>query len=269
MKRVRIGNDLPIEWCIFRGGEPEDLTSRKTVVKLLDERMKPCPIDFSIEGNMVSGVFEGRRQERAGFYSLVLVENPDEPSMNTFDVCNAFELVLHSCQEGGGDPQGLTLTPVRFTSDLTVPANGVDGDSAFVIAQKNGFVGTEQEWLRSLVGKSAYEIAVDNGFEGTEAEFVDSLQRGLTIVKDEENDRKYNLVDKNGNVYGSVVCEDTHVVKAVYDEETNSVIFSYNEESGKEPFSLPFDFNIKSDISFKDVGLEIVDDDEVLMSLTR
>lgn len=95
------------------------------------------------------------------------------------------------------------------------------GDSAYDIAVKNGFVGTEQEWLASLkgqdgtslnindiyeeytknhpeasfddflrdifqntqyiTGESAYQIALKHGFEGTEEEWLESLrgERGL------------------------------------------------------------------------------------------
>jgi hypothetical protein len=57
------------------------------------------------------------------------------------------------------------------------------GDSAYEVALRNGFEGTEQEWLDSLVGppgqhgigESAYEVALRNGFEGTEQEWLDSL----------------------------------------------------------------------------------------------
>lgn len=51
--------------------------------------------------------------------------------------------------------------------------------SAYEIAKKNGFEGTEQEWLDSLKGsngKTAYEIAVENGFVGTEEEWIESLK---------------------------------------------------------------------------------------------
>ena len=89
--------------------------------------------------------------------------------------------------------------------------DGETGESAYDIAVRNGFVGTETEWLASLVGangvngitptigangnwwigetdtnvkaqgpsgeagKSAYEVAVENGFEGTETEWLASL----------------------------------------------------------------------------------------------
>jgi hypothetical protein len=56
--------------------------------------------------------------------------------------------------------------------------DGEDGKSSYQIALDNGFVGTESEWLFSLVGydgKSAYEVALDNGFIGTESEWLASL----------------------------------------------------------------------------------------------
>ncbi len=79
-------------------------------------------------------------------------------------------------------------------------ADGIDGASAYEIALANGFVGTQSQWLASLVGEqgpqgvpgapgtngtngvdgadgaSAYEIAAANGFVGTEAEWLASLE---------------------------------------------------------------------------------------------
>ncbi len=67
---------------------------------------------------------------------------------------------------------------------------GVEGDSAYDVAVANGFVGTEEEWLDSLVGaqgpagtngtngtngSSAYQVAVANGFVGNEAAWLASL----------------------------------------------------------------------------------------------
>ena len=55
---------------------------------------------------------------------------------------------------------------------------GPQGKSAYKVAVDNGFEGTVAEWLASLVGapgKSAYQVAVENGFEGTEAEWLESL----------------------------------------------------------------------------------------------
>lgn len=49
------------------------------------------------------------------------------------------------------------------------------GDSAYEIAVRHGFVGTEEEWLASMQGKSAYQYAKDGGYTGTEAEFAAKL----------------------------------------------------------------------------------------------
>lgn len=78
-------------------------------------------------------------------------------------------------------------------------ANGKDGESAYAIAVRQGFTGSESAWLASLkgdkgdkgdtgpagqngkdgkdaVGKSVYDIAVENGFVGSEKDFLESLK---------------------------------------------------------------------------------------------
>ena len=63
-----------------------------------------------------------------------------------------------------------------------------NGESAYEIAVRNGFSGTEAEWLNSLngsnggagqSGKSAYEIAMENGYTGTEDDFVNLFYNNL------------------------------------------------------------------------------------------
>lgn len=66
------------------------------------------------------------------------------------------------------------IIPIMIFCSACSPNN--KQNSAYEIAVKNGFVGTESEWLESLKGKSAYEIAVENGFVGTEKEWLESLQ---------------------------------------------------------------------------------------------
>lgn len=58
--------------------------------------------------------------------------------------------------------------------------------NAYEVAVKNGFEGTVDEWLESLVGdtgKSAYEYAKENGYEGTEWEFAEDLSLLPGIIK--------------------------------------------------------------------------------------
>ncbi len=69
-------------------------------------------------------------------------------------------------------------SPVKTEEQWLASLKGADGDdglSAYEIAVKEGFSGTELEWLESLEGKSAYEYAVEEGYEGTEGEFAEAL----------------------------------------------------------------------------------------------
>ncbi len=52
--------------------------------------------------------------------------------------------------------------------------------TAYGIAVKHGFKGSEEEWLESLEGKDAYETAKKHGFDGTYDEWVESL-RGAAL----------------------------------------------------------------------------------------
>ena len=94
---------------------------------------------------------------------------------------------------GDGVQNWLTL-PYFLNEDQL--ADGVAGDSAYEVAVNNGFVGTEAQWLASLVGPagsagaagstgatgatgsagiSAYQVALNNGFSGTETQWLASL----------------------------------------------------------------------------------------------
>lgn len=59
---------------------------------------------------------------------------------------------------------------------------GVEGKSAYEVAKQEGYTGTKAEWLASLkgekgdTGKSAYQIAQDGGYEGSMTEWLASLK---------------------------------------------------------------------------------------------
>lgn len=60
--------------------------------------------------------------------------------------------------------------------------DGKQGKSTYQVAIDNGFIGTEKEWLKSIIprdgfdGRSAYEVAQSHGFTGTEEEWLASLK---------------------------------------------------------------------------------------------
>lgn len=73
---------------------------------------------------------------------------------------------------------GYTGTEAQWLASIT----GVEGKSAYEIAKQEGYTGTKAEWLASLKGetgadgKSAYQLAQDAGFEGTMTEWLASLK---------------------------------------------------------------------------------------------
>jgi hypothetical protein len=90
------------------------------------------------------------------------------------------------------DSETASALHAEFVAKDELSANGgVKGDtglSAYQIAQANGFVGTETQWLASLDGApgtngtdgqdglSAYQIAVSEGYSGTETQWLASLK---------------------------------------------------------------------------------------------
>ena len=62
-------------------------------------------------------------------------------------------------------PQGLKGDKGDTGNPGTNGTNGTDGDSAYQVAVNNGFVGTEQQWLESLVGETGAQGAP--GLPGT------------------------------------------------------------------------------------------------------
>ena len=73
---------------------------------------------------------------------------------------------------------GYTGTEQQWIASIT----GVEGKSAYEVAQAEGYEGTKAAWLASLKGetgangKSAYQLAQDGGYEGTQAEWLASLK---------------------------------------------------------------------------------------------
>ena len=105
----------------------------------------------------------------------------------------------------------ISIMLFAFVLPLCLVLTSCGSQSAYEIAVKNGFTGTEQEWLLSLRGESAYEIAVKNGFTGTEQEWllslqgqngkdaetqnIDTYQAYLSAKENEEIDENYTYLD--------------------------------------------------------------------------
>lgn len=171
MKRIRIGNDIVLRVAVTRLGEAEDFAG-KTLRLELRSPFITLELPFVRVGNVLTATWLGTQQTKTGTYALTLTEDYGEASRNTVDECGAFALVAHSCQEQGltgtqrvdcpvdiGHPPSGETTDIDL--DITAPSNGL---SAYDIAVRNGFGGTEQEWLDSL--KADAQVSLVLFFEG-------------------------------------------------------------------------------------------------------
>lgn len=150
MKKIRIGNDIRIEWTLLRNGEAESLSGRDVTVLLIHDMSKAVvPFVWTCSENKVVGTFYGKDQENTGRYSLVFVENSGRPDMHTLDRAEAFGLVDRSWKANGDDGddgcERLTVCEtVELSDDLEYAR---DGRSAYEIAVLHGYAGTEAEWI--------------------------------------------------------------------------------------------------------------------------
>ena len=73
---------------------------------------------------------------------------------------------------------------------------GKDGADAYEVAKKAGYAGSREEWLKTLIGAtglSAYELAKSEGYEGSLSEWIASL-------KGADGDNAYKVAVRNGYV---------------------------------------------------------------------
>jgi serine protease Do len=124
------------------------------------------------------------------------------------------------------------------------------GDSAYEIAVKNGFVGTEQEWLASLHGANGedgtdltaqdlYQAALENGYAGS---FIEFCRDVLKVEVKEDNDA--DQIAKNITSVVSVYCRFSKTTSGglsgifgntqteYYSSAGSGVILELNKEAG-------------------------------------
>lgn len=120
---------------------------------------------------------------------------------------NGIEKIEKTSSEGNVD----TYT-IYYTKGGTTTFTVTNGKSAYELAVENGYQGTLEEWLASLVGetgaqgadgKSAYELAVENGYEGTLDDWLESLvgatgATGATGEAGADGKSAYELAVENG-----------------------------------------------------------------------
>ena len=202
MKRIRIGNDIAISWSVKdRDGTAHSFSGLDVRLWMLNGNARVEVTDFTIDGNVVSWSFLGKDQKWLGKYDAVICQNYNGTSMITVDACAIFCLV--SRVDSTGTDEGYVslesqLSAVRLNPVIPVVGDNSDwwvngndtgkpsrGDSAYQIAVKNGFVGTESEWLQSLIGTPGASIlyhTTGNNMDGS------MTQRAVTTALSEKLD---------------------------------------------------------------------------------
>ena len=114
---------------------------------------------------------------------------------------------------------GFVGTEVQWLNSLI----GLVGQSAYQVAVKNGYVGTEVQWLNSLiglVGQSAYQVAVKNGYVGTEVQWLNSLigAKGNTGI--------YTLLNTTSELAGTNCANGGTKIEVGLDTNSNGILES-------------------------------------------
>lgn len=161
MYKVRVGNDINIQWRIFRNDSPEDFAG-KTLRLLMRGTSQTIEVrDYVLEGNVIKWEFKGKDQRGPSTFTFTLIENEGKDDMFTVDKCDVLRLVSCSCQADDDDGR----FDMFIDTDIVLPAPGRDGLSAYEIAVLHGFNGTEEEWLAFLgTGVRYVEVALEDDY---------------------------------------------------------------------------------------------------------
>lgn len=131
---------------------------------------------------------------------------------------------------GGNGNQTVCVGPMGFTG--LAGATGMDGESAYQIAVENGFVGTKQEWLGTLIGKQGPAGIV----KSMVAFFTNSFEGKSTFQNGEYHHEVTNLG------YGS----QCSVVEPAASGEPTLLINDQNYTPAIFSYSSAYDFTITS-----------------------
>lgn len=183
LQLVQRGTDkrIPVELVKQPSGEVLDPAELEELsVKVASESGAGCtPLPHTIEGGklVVELTAEVTRQLGLGVYTLTATGRIPDPAYA--DGYHDYEIVVDLCKV---TKYGSNETPVKVQANVL---EGLRGLSAYEIAVKHGYTGTEEEWIKSLTpkggsggggnGKSAYELAVAEGYQGTLQEWLKSL----------------------------------------------------------------------------------------------
>ena len=126
MKKIRLGNDIPIEWAINRNDQPEDFTGKTLRLTMIGTSGTAEVTDYTVEGNVLRWMFWGKDQHKPSTYHFCLVENGGEEGMFTIDTCNVLGLVSRSCAADDCDGEAHSDVVTRvYGTQYVAPATRI------------------------------------------------------------------------------------------------------------------------------------------------
>ena len=185
MKTIRLGNDIVVRWSILRNGNADDLStlgkSIAIILSCIGEEKRIT--DYILEGNVAIFKLLGKDLQNPGVYRLTYIENEGLPDMYSVDHNNVFRLVGPGQFIGGIDSENIITENISLSSDISAPSDGL---SAYDIAVKQGFIGSEEDWIASLKG--------EKGDKGDMPDMSDYYTRGEADTLLEEKVNKSDMV---------------------------------------------------------------------------
>lgn len=120
MYKLRVGNDINIQWRIFRMDKPEDFTGKELRLLMRGTSQTIEVTDYTIEGNVLKWTYLGKDQKGPSTFTFTLIENEGKEDMFTIDKCDVLRLVSCSCQADDDDGP----FDVCVDTDIVLPAPG-------------------------------------------------------------------------------------------------------------------------------------------------
>lgn len=118
MKKIRIGNDIPIQWYLRINDGSVKLSSVDVKIGIRKPGSEIVYPEFKIINECITLTFHGFRQKDIGNYNITAYINYMKPNMATVDYCNVFKLVQCSCDSD------IVSYPVIIESDLQMCVDG-------------------------------------------------------------------------------------------------------------------------------------------------
>lgn len=120
MYKLRVGNDINIQWRILRDGTPEDFAGKELRLLMRGTSQTIEVTGYTIEGNVLKWTYLGKDQKGPSTFTFTLIENEGKEGMFTIDKCDVLRLVSCSCQADDDDGP----FDVFVDTDVVLPAPG-------------------------------------------------------------------------------------------------------------------------------------------------